>query len=99
MKDDGHDHDHDHCMFIMGTSVSSAVSLNCSTSHGISSQKSVTFNLLFFPVCSSSAEQSDYAYSTSQLTRLLSKNPQWSRIRDTERERLGLTLDHDREFW
>ncbi|GFG33019.1 hypothetical protein Cfor_10668, partial [Coptotermes formosanus] len=48
---------------------------------------------------SNNAEQSDYAYSTSQLTRLLSKNPQWSRIRDTERERLGLTLDHEREFW
>jgi mannitol/fructose-specific phosphotransferase system IIA component (Ntr-type) len=50
-------------------------------------------------ICSNNAEQNDYAYSTSQLTRLLSKNPQWSRIRDTERERLGLTLDHEREFW
>ncbi|KAJ9594825.1 hypothetical protein L9F63_013862, partial [Diploptera punctata] len=40
-----------------------------------------------------------YAYSTSQLTRLLSKNPQWSKVKDTERERLGLSLDHEGEFW
>ncbi|XP_021940250.1 calpain-5-like isoform X2 [Zootermopsis nevadensis] len=50
-------------------------------------------------VSKSSAEQNDYAYSTPQLTRLLSKNPEWSRIKDTERERLGLTLDHEGEFW
>ncbi|PNF42187.1 hypothetical protein B7P43_G07321 [Cryptotermes secundus] len=47
---------------------------------------------------SSNVEQNGYAYSTSQLTRLCSKNREWSRIKDTERERLGLTLDHDGEF-
>ncbi|PSN42970.1 Calpain-5 [Blattella germanica] len=48
---------------------------------------------------SNSVEEGDYAYSTSQLTRLLSKNPEWSKVKDTERERLGLTLDHEGEFW
>ena len=44
-------------------------------------------------------ENGEFAYSTSQLTRLLSKNMQWSKIKDTERERMGLTLDHEGEFW
>jgi len=63
--------------------------------------KSLFIVINFYCSCiySSSAVQNDYAYSTSQLTRLLSKNPEWSRIKDTERERLGLTLDHEGEFW
>ncbi|XP_069692223.1 calpain-5-like isoform X2 [Periplaneta americana] len=48
---------------------------------------------------SNDVEEADYAYSTSQLTRLLSRNPEWSKIKDTERERLGLTLDQEGEFW
>jgi hypothetical protein len=55
--------------------------------------------MFILSICSSTAEQNGYAYSTSHLTRLCSKNQEWSRIKDTERERLGLTLDHDGEFW
>ncbi|XP_049803377.1 calpain-5-like [Schistocerca nitens] len=41
----------------------------------------------------------EYAYTTSQLTRLLSSSPEWSKVRESERERMGLTLDYETEFW
>lgn len=47
----------------------------------------------------SNPESEEYAYSASQLTRLLSKNPAWAKVRESERGRIGLTVEHDGEFW
>ncbi|KAK6623354.1 hypothetical protein RUM43_009206 [Polyplax serrata] len=47
----------------------------------------------------SSTECDGYAYSTSHLTKLLSKNPVWAKMRESEKERLGLHTDYDGEFW
>lgn len=50
-------------------------------------------------VASNPESDGDYAYSTSQLTKLLSKNPAWAKIRESERGRIGLTIENDGEFW
>lgn len=48
---------------------------------------------------SSNAEDDSYAYSTSQLTKLLSRNPLWAKIKESDKDRLGLTTDYEGEFW
>lgn len=50
-------------------------------------------------VASNPESDGDYAYSTSRLTKLLSKNPAWAKIKESERTRIGLTIENDGEFW
>lgn len=50
-------------------------------------------------IASNPESDGDYAYSTSQLTRLLSKNPAWAKVRESERGRIGLNVDNENEFW
>ena len=38
-------------------------------------------------------------YSTSELTRLSSRSPEWKMITEKEREKLGLVTEDDGEFW
>ncbi|XP_076054857.1 calpain-5-like isoform X2 [Oratosquilla oratoria] len=38
-------------------------------------------------------------YSTSQLTKMYSRSPEWSKVSVAEREKLGLTFEDDGEFW
>ncbi|XP_037074982.1 calpain-5-like isoform X2 [Pollicipes pollicipes] len=41
----------------------------------------------------------DYVYPTQSLSHMLSRSPEWSKISDSEREKIGLTFDNDGEFW
>lgn len=50
-------------------------------------------------VSSNPESDGDYAYSTAQLTRLLSRNPAWAKIREAEKSRIGLDVQHPGEFW
>lgn len=50
-------------------------------------------------IASTPEADADYAYSTSQLTRLLSKNPAWAKMKEVDRGRLGLNIDNEGEFW
>ncbi|XP_068084672.1 calpain-5 isoform X2 [Anabrus simplex] len=45
------------------------------------------------------SSETENVYTTSKLTRLMSKNPHWSKIQDSERYRLGLNCDTEGEFW
>lgn len=47
----------------------------------------------------SNAEDDVYAYSTSKLTKLMSKNPNWAKMKESYREKLGLYTDYGGEFW
>ncbi|KAK7873950.1 hypothetical protein R5R35_012960 [Gryllus longicercus] len=38
-------------------------------------------------------------YSLSKLSRLLSTNPEWSRVKDSDLNKIGLTCDNASEFW
>ena len=38
-------------------------------------------------------------YSTSSLSRMLTRSTEWSRISNKEKEKLGLSLQDDGEFW
>lgn len=51
--------------------------------------------------CSDEATESEgqYAYSTSALSRLLSTNSEWARVKESERQRLGLHFNDKAEFW
>ncbi|KAG1683975.1 Calpain-5 [Nymphon striatum] len=40
-----------------------------------------------------------WLYSTAKLTKLLSSSPEWSKIDESEREKMGLTFEEDGEFW
>lgn len=42
---------------------------------------------------------SSYAYSAPMLARLLSRNPKWAQVKESEQQRMGLTFDHFGEFW
>lgn len=39
------------------------------------------------------------AYSAPMLSRLLSRNPKWTQVKETEQQRMGLGLDRFGEFW
>ncbi|XP_063244586.1 calpain-5-like isoform X2 [Bacillus rossius redtenbacheri] len=41
----------------------------------------------------------EYAFSTSELSKLLSTNPEWAKVKDSQRERIGLTFNEEGEFW
>ncbi|XP_054282444.1 calpain-5-like [Macrosteles quadrilineatus] len=43
--------------------------------------------------------EGQYAYSTATLSRLLSSNSDWSRVKESERQRLGLHFNDKAEFW
>jgi len=40
-----------------------------------------------------------YSYSTKQLLHLDSRSPEWNIISKSEKEKLGLTVEDDGEFW
>ncbi|KAL1123965.1 hypothetical protein AAG570_001735 [Ranatra chinensis] len=40
-----------------------------------------------------------FAYSTSTLSRLRSRNSDWQKVKDSERHRLGLLFTNNTEFW
>ncbi|XP_064113941.1 calpain-5-like isoform X4 [Macrobrachium nipponense] len=42
---------------------------------------------------------SGFVYTTSQLTKMYSRSPEWSKVSASEREKLGLTFEDDGEFW
>uniref|UniRef100_A0A1B6E2A2 Uncharacterized protein n=1 Tax=Clastoptera arizonana TaxID=38151 RepID=A0A1B6E2A2_9HEMI len=44
-------------------------------------------------------EEGEYVYTTAALTRLLSSNIEWSKVKESERQRLGLTFNEKSEFW
>ncbi|XP_042219812.1 calpain-5-like isoform X2 [Homarus americanus] len=44
-------------------------------------------------------ERSGFVYTTSQLTKMYSRSPEWSKVSASEREKLGLTFEDDGEFW
>ncbi|KAK8746452.1 hypothetical protein OTU49_017024 [Cherax quadricarinatus] len=43
--------------------------------------------------------RSGFVYTTSQLTKMYSRSPEWSKVSASEREKLGLTFEDDGEFW
>ncbi|XP_050718946.1 calpain-5-like isoform X2 [Eriocheir sinensis] len=48
---------------------------------------------------SDGTERSEFVYSTSQLTKMYSRSPEWSKVSASERQKLGLTFEDDGEFW
>ncbi|CAB3359910.1 Hypothetical predicted protein [Cloeon dipterum] len=46
-----------------------------------------------------SSEQQDFVFTHKHLTQMLSKVPEWARLTDVDRQKLGLEVDNDREFW
>ncbi|XP_065347969.1 calpain-5-like [Cloeon dipterum] len=46
-----------------------------------------------------SSEQQDFVFTHKHLTQMLSKVPEWARLSDVDRQKLGLEVDNDREFW
>jgi hypothetical protein len=38
-------------------------------------------------------------YNTSSLSRMLSRSPEWANVSEKDKEKLGLTLKDDGEFW
>ncbi|XP_037777127.1 calpain-5-like isoform X1 [Penaeus monodon] len=44
-------------------------------------------------------ERSGFVYTTSELTKMYSRSPEWSKVSASEREKLGLTFEDDGEFW
>lgn len=51
------------------------------------------------PASHKSAVSSSYAYSGPMLARLLSRNPKWAQVKESEQQHMGLTFDHSGEFW
>ncbi|XP_064113939.1 calpain-5-like isoform X2 [Macrobrachium nipponense] len=47
----------------------------------------------------SDGKGSGFVYTTSQLTKMYSRSPEWSKVSASEREKLGLTFEDDGEFW
>ena len=46
-----------------------------------------------------SRASNNFLYSTSSLSRMLSRSPEWAGVSQKEKEKLGLTLKDDGEFW
>ena len=47
----------------------------------------------------SNFRENNFNYSTSSLPRMLSRSPEWTQIPNKEKDRLGLTVKDDGEFW
>ncbi|XP_059483452.1 calpain-5-like [Neocloeon triangulifer] len=45
------------------------------------------------------SEKPDFVFTHKHLTQMLSKVPEWARLSEEERQKLGLAVDNDREFW
>nr|CAD7456421.1 unnamed protein product [Timema tahoe] len=48
---------------------------------------------------SSAVDERNTSVSNSNLNRVLSTNPDWTKMNDAQRERIGLTFDEEGEFW
>nr|CAD7199159.1 unnamed protein product [Timema douglasi] len=48
---------------------------------------------------SSAVDERNTSVSNSTLNRVLSTNPDWTKMNDAQRERIGLTFDEEGEFW
>ena len=46
-----------------------------------------------------SSSQVIFVYSPEQLLRMNSRSPEWTKISNHEKEKLGLTFEDDGEFW
>ena len=45
------------------------------------------------------SRSNNFVYSTSSLSRMLSRSPEWAGVSQKEKDKLGLTLKDDGEFW
>jgi hypothetical protein len=45
------------------------------------------------------AKDAGFVFTHKHLSRMLSKVPEWSRLSDIEKQKMGLTIDDEREFW
>ena len=43
--------------------------------------------------------ETQFAYSTAALAHLLSINSEWAKVRECDRQRLGLHINEKTEFW
>nr|CAD7262960.1 unnamed protein product [Timema shepardi] len=48
---------------------------------------------------SSAVDERNTSVSNSNLNQVLSTNPDWTKMNDAQRERIGLTFDEEGEFW
>jgi hypothetical protein len=46
-----------------------------------------------------SSDSPDFVFSHKHLAQMLSKVPEWARLSDTDRQKMGLDVDNDHEFW
>jgi hypothetical protein len=46
-----------------------------------------------------SNQRNSFAYSPEQLLRITSRSPEWTKISNHEKDKLGLTFEDDGEFW
>ena len=45
------------------------------------------------------ASSNNFNFSTNSLPRMLSRSPEWNQIPNKEKDKLGLTVKDDGEFW
>lgn len=46
-----------------------------------------------------SSESPDFVFTHKHLAQMLSKVPEWARLSATDRQKMGLEIDNDHEFW